>query len=154
MDKDNLYLNMLAETLTERSASDSTDEEKQKFFHFKSFIQIMTTLREIIEKQDEISSQIEDLTETQKTIKSEVDKLKGIGTQIDLIKIESEKIEDIDNKVKRINESFTIINEAKRAWKKIWIWVLAFIAAMGFILGAVAWLNQMGFFEIVWKAKK
>lgn len=135
MDKDNLYLNILAETLTDRS--NASDEEKQKVFHFKSFIQIMTTLREIIEKQDEISHQIEELSKEQK-----------------LIKIEVDKIQSLSNQTKKLNDSFTLIYSNKKSWGKVKIWLSAFVAAVGSVLAAIAWLNQMGVFSIVWNVKK
>ena len=135
MDKDNLYLNILAETLTDRS--NASDEEKQKVFHFKSFIQIMTTLREIIEKQDEISHQIEELSKEQK-----------------LIKIEVDKIQSLNNQTKKLNDSFTLIYSNKKSWGKVKIWLSAFVAAVGSVLAAIAWLNQMGVFSIVWNVKK
>ncbi len=135
MDKDNLYLNILAETLTDRS--NASDEEKQKVFHFKSFIQIMTTLREIIEKQDEISHQIEELNKEQK-----------------LIKIEVDKIQSLNNQTKKLNDSFTLIYSNKKSWGKVKIWLSAFVAAVGSVLAAIAWLNQMGVFSIVWNVKK
>jgi len=138
MDKDNLYLNILAETFADRSTFDnSSEDEKQKIFHFKSFIQIMTTLREIIEKQDEISSQLEKVNKAQEDLKKEVDKIQEINLQ-----------------VRKMNDSFIVINETKKAWKKAGIWVAAFIAALGSVLAAMAWLNQMGLFSIVWNVKK
>jgi hypothetical protein len=136
MDKDNLYLNILAETFADRSTN-SSDEEKQKVFHFKSFIQIMTTLREIIEKQDEISHQIEELQKEQELIKTEVD-----------------KIQILNNQVKKLNDSFALIYSNKKSWGKVKIWLSAFIAAIGSVLAGIAWLNQMGVFSIVWNVKK
>lgn len=161
MDKDSLYLNMLAETFADRTSNNSSDEEKQKVFHFKSFIQIMTTLREIIEKQDEISHVIEELVKSHEVLKSEIEKIQQIDEKLDDIsdiqntaKQEIEKIQIINSQIKKLNESFTNIHARKLSWGKVKVWVSAFIAALGIIFSAMAWLNQMGLFSIVWNAKK
>ena len=160
MDNDSLYLNILAETLTDR-ASNATEEEKQKVFHFKSFIQIMTTLKEIIKKQDEISHEIEELVKTQDLLKSEIEKIQQIDEKIDEIstmqttaKTELEKIQLLNTQMKKLNEYFANIYTTKLSWGKVKVWGSAFIAALGLILSAMAWLNQMGVFSIIWNAKK
>lgn len=160
MDKDNLYLNILAETFADRSTN-SSDEEKQKVFHFKSFIQIMTTLREIIEKQDEISDEIENIVKNQNSFKSEVEKIQHVHEKINEIsdnqnesRTDLLKIQEINKEIEELNKTFANIYLKKLSWEKTKVWISAFVAAMGIIFSAMAWLNQMGLFSIVWNAKK
>jgi uncharacterized protein YPO0396 len=159
MDKDNLYLNLLADTFADQS--NGSDAEKQKVFHLKSFIKIMTTLKEIIEKQDEISHHIDDLSKEQTNLKIETEKIQSIEDKLEsiyktqnLLKIETDKIQTLSSQIKELIDSHSAIYKKKITWAQVKVWTSAFAAASGFILGAMAWLNQMGVFSIVWNVKK